>query len=89
MYLNTKNLIESIRDIGHQINLKSNTPLVKDLEEVQTFKNKVKKEGASIINLILSVLQLLKKDLLAVVDSIKLVKPWDKGQLSYIVKFGI
>ena len=29
--LDADNLIGGIRDIGHQINLKNNTPLIKDL----------------------------------------------------------
>ena len=40
-----------------------------------TFKNKAKKEGASVIDLILLILQLLREDIQEVVDSIELVKP--------------
>ena len=30
-HLETEDLIKGIRDIGHQINLESSTPLIKDL----------------------------------------------------------
>ena len=54
--LKAKNLIEGIRDIGHQTNLGSSTPLIKDLRMEYIFKNKVKEKRASITDLVLSVL---------------------------------
>ena len=39
------------------------------------FKNEAKKEGASVIDLVLLVLQLLREDLREAIDFIKLVKP--------------
>ena len=39
-----EDLIKSIRDIGHQINLKSSIPLIKNLRMDQTFKNEAKKK---------------------------------------------
>ena len=53
------------------------------MEEV--FKDKTKERGVSITDLVLTVLQLLRRDLQAAVDFIKPVELWDKGQLSYIV----
>ena len=55
----------------------------------EIFKNKAKKEGVSVTDLVLTILQLLIRDLQAVVNSIKLVELWDKGQLSHIIKFRI
>ena len=60
-------------------------PLIKDLRKVFIFKDKTKMKGVSVTDLVLLVLQLLKKNFQAVVDFIKLVKLQDKGQLSYIV----
>ena len=74
-----KDLIRGIRNIGHQNNLKSSTPLITKLRVDWTFKDKAKEEGVSITNLILLALQLLREDIQEVVDSIKPVKPWDKG----------
>ena len=54
--LKAEDLIKGIRDISYQINLESNTPLIIDLRINLTFKNKAKKEGTSVINLILSAL---------------------------------
>ena len=52
-----------IGDIGHPINLGSSIPLIKNLRINQTFKDEVKEEGVSIIDLVLLVLQLLKEDI--------------------------
>ena len=62
-HLDAKDLIKGIRDISHQNNLKSSTPLITDLRMDWTFKNKTKKEGVSIINLVLLILQLLREDI--------------------------
>ena len=51
--LNTDDLIRGIRDISHQINLGSNTPLITNLRTDWTFKDEAKEEEASIIDLIL------------------------------------
>ena len=48
------------------------------------FKDKAKKEGASVTDLVLLILQLLREDIQKVVDSIELVKLQDKGQLSHV-----
>ena len=55
--------MRGIRDIGYQINLKSNIPLIIDLKINQTFKDKAKKEGVSVTDLILLALQLLREDI--------------------------
>ena len=39
-----------------------------------------------VMDLVLTVLQLLRRDLQAVVDSMEPVELWDKGQLSYVVR---
>ena len=54
--LDAENLIGGTRDIGYQINLKSSTPLIKDLRIRWIFKDKVKKEEASVTDLVLLVL---------------------------------
>ena len=51
----------------------------------EIFKDKAKEEGAGVIDLALTVLQLLREDLQAVVDSVELIELQDKGQLSYTV----
>ena len=61
--LNTDNLIGGIRNIGHQINLKSSIPLIADLRTDWTFKDEAKEKGASVINLILLALRLLREDI--------------------------
>ena len=83
-HLNAKDLIKSIRDIDYQINLKSSTPLITNLRINQTFKDEAKEEGASIIDLVLLALWLLREDIQMVIDSIEPAKPQDKGQPSYI-----
>ena len=62
-YLEAEDLIRGIRDIGHQINLKSSTPLIKDLRIKWIFKDEAKEEGANIINLVLLALWLLREDI--------------------------
>ena len=54
--LDVKDLMGGIRDTGHQINLESSTPLIKDLRMEWIFKDKAKKEGVSVTDLILLVL---------------------------------
>ena len=61
--LEAENLIKGIKDIGHQINLKSSTPLIADLRINWTFKDKAKEKGTSVTDLVLLVLRLLKKDI--------------------------
>ena len=55
-----EDLIGGIRDIGYQIDFRSSTPLIADLRINWTFKNKAKKEEASITDLVLLALQLLR-----------------------------
>ena len=62
-HLKAKNLIRGIREIGHQINLGSSTPLIADLKINWTFKNKAKEKGASVTDLVLLVLRLLREDI--------------------------
>ena len=58
----------------------------------ELFKNKNKKKGVGVTDLISKIVQVLKRDLYWVristqkVGLIKPVKPWNKGQLSHIVK---
>ena len=59
VYLDAKDLTRGIRNIGHQDNLKSSTPLIANLRIDWTFKDEAKKEEVSVIDLILLVLQLL------------------------------
>ena len=61
--LEAKDLIKGIRDIGYLINLKSSTPLIKDLRINQTFKDEAKKEEVSVTDLVLLVLWLLREDI--------------------------
>ena len=61
--LETKDLIKSIRDIGHQNNSESSTPLITNLRVDWTFKNKTKEKRASVKDLILLALQLLREDI--------------------------
>ena len=61
--LEVEDLIEGIRDISYQINSESNTPLIKDLRMKWIFKNEAKEEGASVTDLVLLVLQLLREDI--------------------------
>ena len=58
-----ENLIENIRDIGHQINSGSSIALIADLKMNWTFKDKAKKEEASVTDLVLLVLWLLREDI--------------------------
>ena len=62
-YLKAKDLIKGIRNIGYQNNLKNSIPLIAELIIDQTFKDEAKEEGASIINLILLVLRLLRENI--------------------------
>ena len=58
-----KDLIGGIRNISHQNNLESSTPLITDLRVDWTFKDEAKEEGTSVIDLVLSVLRLLREDI--------------------------
>ena len=54
------------------------------------FKNKARKEGTSVINLeilVVLVIRLLKQDFNRLVNGIKPMELWDKGQLNYIVSY--
>ena len=51
----------------------------------QIFKDEAKEEGASITDLVLSVLRLLKEDTQEAVDFIKLVELQNKGQPSHVI----
>ena len=59
----TKDLTGGVKNINYQNNLKNNIPLIADLKVDQTFKDKAKKKGASIIDLMLLVLWLLREDI--------------------------
>ena len=61
--LDIDNLIKGIRNIGHRINLKSSTPLITDLRMNWTFKDKAKEEGASVTDLVLLAIRLLREDI--------------------------
>ena len=61
--LDAKDLIRGIKNIGHQFDLKSSTPLIADLRMNWTFEDKVEKKGASVIDLVLLVLRLLREDI--------------------------
>ena len=63
MRTNAKDLTGGIRNISHQNNLKSSTPLIIDLRVDWTFKDKAKEEGASVTDLVLLVLRLLREDI--------------------------
>ena len=52
-----------IRDIGYQINLENSIPLIADLRTDWTFKDEVKEEGASVTDLVLLALRLLREDI--------------------------
>ena len=85
--LETEDLMGGIRDTSHQINLESSTPLIKDLRMEQIFEDETKEEGASVIDLVLSALRLLREDIREVVDSMEPVKLQDKGQPSHVVDY--
>ena len=59
----TKDLTGGIRNISHQNNLESSTPLIADLRVDWTFKDEAKEEGASVTDLMLLVLRLLREDI--------------------------
>ena len=61
--LDAEDLIEGIRDIGCQIDLGSGIPLIKDLRIEYIFKDEAKEEEASITDLVLLVLRLLREDI--------------------------
>ena len=67
-----------IRDISHQINSENNTLLIEDLNIKQIFKDETKKEEASVTDLVLLVLRLLKEDIQKVIDFIEPVELQDK-----------
>ena len=70
------------------------TPLVNNLEIEELFKDENKEKGVGVINLINQLVQVLKRELVQLRDSIQelkkvgeldLVELQDKGQPSYIV----
>ena len=50
----------------------------------QIFKDKAKEEGASVTDLVLLALQLLREDIREVIDFIKPVELQNKGQPNYV-----
>ena len=54
--------------------MESSTPLITDLRMNWTFKNETEEEGASVIDLVLLALQLLREDIQEVVDFMELVE---------------
>jgi hypothetical protein len=68
-----------IRDTGHQIDSGSSTPLIEDLRMSWTFEDEAEEEEASVTDLVLSVLRLLREDIQEGVDSMEPVEPWDEG----------
>ena len=61
--LDAKDLTRGIRNIGYQNDSESSIPLIADLRVDWTFKDKTEEEGASITNLVLLVLRLLREDI--------------------------
>ena len=55
--------------------MESSTPLIAELRVDWTFEDEAEEEGASVTDLILLVLRLLREDIQEIVDSIELVKP--------------
>ena len=66
-------------------------PLIDNLEIRDIFKDKDKEEGDGVIDLILAVVQLLKRDInrlvVKVQNILKLVKLQNKGQSSYMASY--
>ena len=64
--------------------------LINNLKIRTIFKDKAKKEGVGVTDFIYKAVQVLRENLYQIKISaqnaglIKLVKPWDEGQLSYI-----
>ena len=58
-----EDLIRGIRNIGHQNNSESSTPLIAELRVDWTFEDKAEEEGASITDLVLLALRLLREDI--------------------------
>ena len=74
------------------------TPLINNLEIEELFKNKDKKKGVGIIDLVNQLVQVLRRELAQLRNSVQevkevgelnLVELQNKGQLSYVVKLKI
>ena len=63
-----------IRDREQQIELKDTIPLIDNLEIKSIFKDKAKEGGDSIIDLVMQVCQLLRRELQELVNIIEPVK---------------
>ena len=62
--LDAKDLIEGIRnEEGYQIETRYSTPLINNLEIKELFKDKDKKEGVGVTDLISRIVQVLRGDL--------------------------
>ena len=85
-------LMGGIRNKSQQIKLGHSIPLIKDLEIDSIFKDEAKEEGASVIDLeilVVLVIRLLRRDLNRLVNGMEPVELQDEGQPSHIGKFGI
>ena len=58
-----EDLTGGIRNTGHQNNLESSIPLIVELRVDWTFKDEAEEEGASITDLVLLALRLLREDI--------------------------
>jgi hypothetical protein len=74
-----EDLTGGIRNTGHQNDSESSTPLIAELRVDWTFEDEAEEEGASVTDLVLSALRLLREDIREVVDSMEPVEPWDEG----------
>jgi hypothetical protein len=74
-----EDLTGGIRNTGHQNDSESSTPLITELRVDWTFEDEAEEEGASVTDLVLSALRLLREDIREVVDSMEPVEPWDEG----------
>ena len=77
--LDVVDLIGGIRDIGYQIKSGNAIPLVNNLEIGSIFKDEDKKEGNSVIDLVLLVLRILRRDLSKLASSIEPVDLYNEG----------
>ena len=71
-----------IKEKWQQIKEEDTIPLIDNLEIRSIFEDKAKEEGDNIIDLVMLVCQLLRRDvqeLQELVDTIEPVKSWDKG----------
>jgi hypothetical protein len=74
-----EDLTGGIRNTGHQNDSESSTPLIAELRVDWTFEDEAEEEGASVTDLVLSALRLLREDIREVVDSMEPVEQWDEG----------